>query len=140
MIVNAENALVGRLSVMVAKKLILGEEVAVVNVEKAVFSGEAAKVVEVYRKRRGMQNKANPEHSAKWPRRPDYLFKRIVGGMLPKKPSGEAALKRLKAYMGVPAELTEKAKSAETPKKKAAGLLCDSISLGEMCARLGWKQ
>lgn len=137
-ILNGENAIVGRLATITAKYLVKGEEVAVINIEKATISGDPDKVVEVYRKRRGIQNKANPEESTKWPRRPDFLFKRIIQGMLPKNTRGEKLLKNLKAHMGVPKELADKASKAEAPKKQANTLMSKSITLEEICKRLGW--
>ncbi|MGB9576976.1 MAG: 50S ribosomal protein L13 [Candidatus Micrarchaeia archaeon] len=135
MIFDAENAIMGRLAALVAKNLVKGEKVVVVNVEKAVISGEPKKVVEVYRKRREMTNKANPEHASKWPRRPDYLFKRVVQAMLPKTARGEKALKNFRAFMGVPPEFKEAVKT----KKDASKLSCKSITLEELCFKLGWK-
>ena len=116
-----------------------GEEVVVVNIEKTVISGNPKRIVEVYEGRRSIQNKSNPTHSPKWPRRPDYLFKRIMQGMVPKTRKGEIVLKKFQAHIGVPAEFAEKAKKAETTKKLASNLLCRSITLGEVCAQLGWK-
>ncbi|NYZ74905.1 50S ribosomal protein L13 [Candidatus Micrarchaeota archaeon] len=137
MIIDATDTVMGRLSTQVAKLLLKGQSVDVVNVEQTVLSGEPKKIVERYRKRRGMQNKGNPEHSAKWPRRPDYLFKRVVQGMLPKNRTGEIVLHNLTAHVGVPKELAEE--NAEKLKTKSASKLqCRQITLKELCQRLGW--
>ncbi len=84
-----------------------------------------------------MRMMANPEKSAKWPRKPDALLKKIVSGMLPKHSSrGASALKRMRAYIGVPKEL--EGKKAEVFKKTVANLNYKSISLEKMCVGLGW--
>lgn len=137
-ILNAENAIMGRLATIAAKYLVTGEQVAVINIEKAVISGNPEKIVEVYRKRRGIQNKANPEESTKWPRKPDLLFKRVMQGMLPKNTRGEKLLKQIKAYIGVPKEFADKVSKAEAPKKLATTLMSKSITLNQLCKDLGW--
>jgi len=134
-IIDATGAVVGRLSATVAKKILAGEEVIITNIEKAVFSGDPVKIAARYLDKRGIQNKSNPEHSPKWPRRADYLFKKIISGMLPKRSSrSAAALKRLRAYYGVPKEL--EGKPAEKHAKKLA---CRTLSMEELSARLGFK-
>lgn len=132
---DAQDAVVGRLCTQVAKKALAGEEVAVVNAEKAFLSGDPKGVYSEYQARRGIQQKANPEESAKWPRRPDYLFKRILKGMLPKKKArGAQALKRVKAYIGVPKEL----EAAKKEKYGVKSVSAKKITLQELCERLGW--
>ena len=107
-IVNADGAVLGRLGTTVAKMLLNGEKVAVINSEKAVITGNSKNIVERYKVRRNLQEKENPEHSPKWPRRPDFLVKRIVRGMLPyRKPSGKEAYKRLTVFIGVPEEFKD---------------------------------
>jgi len=137
MIIDATDTVLGRLATRVAKLLLKGETVDVVNVEKTVLSGDPKKIVERYHKRRGMQNKGNPEHSAKWPRRPDYLFKRVIQGMLPKNRTGEIVLHKLTAHVGTPKEFEgEKAEKLKT--KSASTLQCRQITLEQLARRLGW--
>ncbi len=132
---DADGAVVGRLCTYVAKKALAGEEVAVVNVEKAFLSGDPQRIYYDYKARRDIQQKANPEESTKWPRRPDYLFKRILKGMLPKhKARGADALKRVKAFIGVPKEL----EAAGKQKYGVKSVSVKKITLQELCARLGW--
>ncbi|MBI5228486.1 50S ribosomal protein L13 [Candidatus Micrarchaeota archaeon] len=134
---DGTNAIVGRLSAHLVKLLLKGEEAVVVNAEKLVISGDPKKTIEKYAKRRTIQNKASPEESAKWPRRPDLLFKRIVRGMLPKKTRrGKDALKKLRVYLGVPKECEGKAQQFT---KTSKNLECDFITVGELCKNLGWK-
>ncbi len=137
MIFDANGAIAGRLATIAAKTLLKGEDVVVINAEKAVISGDPAKVTQVYRARREMRMMANPEKSAKWPRRPDALLKKIVSGMLPKHSSrGAKALKKFRAYIGVPKEF--ESQKTEPLKKASSALSIKSISLEKLCAELGW--
>ncbi len=134
--IDAENAIVGRLSAFTAKKLLQGETMVIVNAEKAVFSGNPDNIVQVYSKRREMTDKSNPEHGAKWPRRPDLMLRRVIRGMLPKRNYRQKqALDKLRVYMGVPADVKE----AKPFRDTAAQLKSAAITVGEVCARLGWK-
>lgn len=134
MMIDATNAIVGRLAAVTAKAALEGQDVVLVNIEKAVISGDPEHVVAKYKGRRGMQNKANPDHSPKWPRRADYLFKRIVGGMVPKHSArGKAALSKIRAYVSVPEAAKGK---AQTFTHTADKLNCRFISLEELCTKL----
>ncbi len=135
MTIDATDAIVGRLGAYVAKKVAENESVIIVNAEKAVFSGKAEYVTSIYSRRRQMTDKANPEHGAKWPRRPDLLLKRIIRGMLPKRHARmKAAMANLRIYMGTP----EQIKDAKTFGNTAKDLARSHVSLEEVCERLGW--
>jgi len=136
-VINGEGLILGRLAAYTAKQLLLGEEVVIVNAEKTMISGKLEATVGKYKSRYEQIDKANPDHSPKWPRRPDMLFKRIVRGMLPwkRKPHGRVALKRLRVYMGVPKEF----ESAEgMPAISAANTRMKSWPLETVSRRLGW--
>ncbi len=137
-VIDAEDAVAGRLAAFAAKKTLAGEEVVIVNAEKAVVSGDPQKVFEKYWKRRQMRQKADPEKSPSqnWSRRPDKLLKRIARGMMPKhSPRTKQAMRRLMIYLGVPKEFEGTAQRFGATSKK---LLCDYARLQELCARLGW--
>lgn len=106
LVVDAENARIGRVSAFVAKKLLQGEEVHIINAEKAIISGNPVDTVEKYMHRRELKFKGNPERSPYWPNRPHFFVKRLVRGMLPrKKASGRDAHDRLRVHMGRPASV-----------------------------------
>ena len=73
---DAENKILGRLSSVVAKNLLSGKNVAVINAEKAVISGNKKVILAKYKTRLRLMEKENPEHSPYWPRRSDMLVKR----------------------------------------------------------------
>lgn len=135
-VIDADGAVAGRLAAAVAKELLNGESIVIVNSEKAVISGAPKNTFEKYYLRRSVKNKADPQKSPKWPRRPDYLLKKIIKGMLPKKKTGSDAEKRLKCLIGVPKEFEGK---AEKITKTSSELLTRFTSLGELCNKLGWK-
>ncbi len=133
---DATGSVLGRLASHCAKKALAGEDITIVNCEKAIISGSPKMVVSKYYNRRLMTQKGNPDHAAKWPRRPDLLFKRIVKGMLPKKRArGDIALKKVRTFMGVPKEF-EGSKMEQFGVKK---LSIASITLEQLCEELGWK-
>lgn len=135
-IYDAERQTIGRMGSVIAKQLIEGEAVAVVNVEKAVVSGSRKFTLENY----GVKIKRGDVHKGPFfPRTPDGIFRRTVRGMLPmKKPKGRNAYRRLRAYIGVPDEL--RAKAAEFKKLEVADasrLKSEGMTLGDLSAALG---
>ncbi len=134
-VIDANNLIFGRAATHIAKKLLQGEEVKVINAEKFVLVGEPKNIVEKYSKRRAVKHKRNPELSPKWPRVPYLLVKRMIRGMLPYRfPRGKAAFKRLRVYEGNPENLeaTTKLKNAEFDN------LSKHITIEELCVRLGY--
>jgi len=104
-IIDAENMIIGRIATVIAKKALLGEEVNVVNCEKAVMSGNKDFILnKVKAKReRGRSTKGPFIH-----RRPDMFVRRAIRGMLPYKQSkGKVAFERVMCYLGVPDEFKD---------------------------------
>jgi large subunit ribosomal protein L13 len=141
MIVNADGSAVGRLGTFVAKALLNGEKIEIINAEKAIISGRKGDIIKKYLVRRSLRQKANPEHSPKWPKRPDLLLKRIIRGMLPYDlAKGREAFKRLRVYIGVPKEVDERAKSEKVIEIESAKKEFKKyITLSELCKELGWR-
>jgi large subunit ribosomal protein L13 len=134
LIYDAENQILGRISSIIAKQLLKGEKVVVVNSEKAVLSGNPRYKIEHYLKkiRRG-----DPKHGPFFPKYPDAIFRRTVRGMLPwDKAKGKKAFKNLRVYIGVPEEFKnkkfERVKTADVKK-----LRCRYITLGDLSIALG---
>jgi ribosomal protein uL13 len=135
---DASGAVVGRLCAYAAKLSLSGANVRIANIEQAVFSGKKAYVVGKYAKRRHMTQKSNPEEAAKWPRRPDYFFKAVLRGMLPKRSStGKLAASRIMAYIGVPAglDISKALKIPDSDRRAPA-----TITILEVCRNLGWNK
>ncbi len=92
-----------------------------------------------YRVRLNLQEKENPEHSPYWPRRPDMLVRRIIRGMLPyhKKPSGKAAYKRLRVFVGMPKELNG-IKAIEVKTRTPKSMYVGYVYIDELSKLLGY--
>ena len=104
-VINADGLVLGRLCTHVAKRLRNGEELIVVNAERAIVSGNRPQLLEFYKHRRKRASSQYKMKGPHYPRTPDRILKRSVRGMLEyKKPSGRAAYKRLRVYIGVPKE------------------------------------
>lgn len=136
-IINIEGCVLGRVGARVAKMLLSGEEVVLVNVGSAVISGNPQATTAKYSARRSAKNKANPEHSPHWSRRPDLLVRRMLRGMLPYRTTrGRAAFKRLKVFTGQPVDF-EKAETIEGT--NASKLRTRFITINELCKNLGFR-
>ena len=136
-VVDAKDARIGRVGTFVAKKLLEGEEVNVINAEEAVISGNPQAIVEKYIARRQLQFKGNPEKSPYWPKVPDRFVKKLIRGMIPrKKASGRAAYKNLKVYIGRPVDLKGDSLRVEDAE---LGKLTKYIRIKRLCELLGYR-
>ena len=135
LIVDADGVVVGRMGSKVAKALLNGEEVIIVNAEKAIMTSDPKLIIEKFIHRRSLRNKQNPEKSPKWSKVPNLLLRRIIRGMLPrKKATGRDAFKRLKVYNGNP--LNKEATKLEGVYPKVAKKY---ITMAKLCQHLGWR-
>jgi len=130
-IYDAENQILGRLCSKIAKQLLEGEKIVVVNAEKAVISGNPKKIIEEYKRRR---ERGTPHHGPFVSRLPDEIFRRAVRGMLPwHKPRGRKAFRNLKVFIGIPENLKkekfEKIEEADASKLKTKHITLEEISL-----------
>ncbi len=111
---DASDQIVGRMASKVAKRLLKGDTIFIVNAEKAVISGSPKATFEFFRQR---TSRGDPYHGPFYPKLPDMMLKRSIRGMLPKTTRGREALERLKVFLSVPEDLKnkkfEKIKEAE---------------------------
>ena len=136
-VIDADGLILGRMSSLIAKRLLKGEFIALVNAEKAIISGrrkskvtEAKSFLEVGHLRWG------PIHY----RRPDRIARRTVRGMLPyKQPKGKAAYKRFRVFMGMPKDLKDQ-KTETLPAAQAKKLTCPYFTLAQFAKEIGWNQ
>ncbi len=139
-IVDGTNQIAGRLCSHVAKILINGSRVSIVNSENIMFSGSREMVIEEYRKFLEISSVTNPKFGPFHPRRPDTMITKMVRGMLPKnKPSGQTAFKRLRAYLGVPNELKSK-KTIQFDDAKIRKSAPYYTTLGDLGRTVGWHE
>lgn len=105
-VIDGSEHIMGRLATHIAKQLLDGEEVIVVNAENIVITGGREQILADYKQRRDRGVAGPNRFGPYYPRMPDRLFKRTVRGMVPfNQPRGRDAIKLLKVYMGVPKEL-----------------------------------
>lgn len=111
MIVDGKDSILGRMSTFVAKELLKGEKVSIVNAEKVLISGRKEATYEHYDAWRQSRNIANPLKGPFHHKSPEDVVAAAVKGMLPhKNERGRKAAHRLKVYRGMPAELAGKEK------------------------------
>lgn len=133
-VIDATGLVLGRAAAVLAKRLIQGEHLVVVNTEKAVVLGGRADVLERYRVAVARGSVRKGPH---YPRRPDRIFRRTVRGMLPfVHYKGREAWSRIQTYVGVPEEF--KAFPKETLEgAKARPSLRTPTTLGEISHHVG---
>ena len=135
MIIDAKDSIMGRVAAYAAKQALLGDEVIIINVEKAVISGSKETVVGKYKWR---DNLGEPFKGPFMPKIPMKFFKRVIRGMISyKKERGKLAYKRIKCYPGNPMNVKgitlEKAKLTKLKKGSyiTVGDLCSAIKGGQ---------
>ena len=139
-IVDASNCIAGRLCSHVSKLLLQGNRVAIINSERAMLSGNRYKTIEDYKKYLEVSSVTNPIHGPYHPRRPDRILTRMVRGMIPRrKPSGIAAFKRLRVYIGIPTEFQSSKKIKIFEDVKITKTESYYITIGDVAKQIGWK-
>jgi len=83
MIVDGKDQILGRIASVVAKKLLEGEQVVIVNAEEVVITGNRQYFFDLYEKRAQFKDNANPLRGSFFPKRSDRIVRRSVRGMLP---------------------------------------------------------
>ena len=102
-LINADGLIVGRLASLVARKLLEGDEITIINAEKAILTGSRTSTIEEYQT---TYVRGTKEKGPYFPKRSDAIIKRTIRGMLPYKTQrGKDAIARLSVYVGTPAEL-----------------------------------
>ena len=133
-IIDAKGLILGRMASNVAKRLLQGENVIIVNSEKAAISGKKHHIV---KDAKTFLEVGHPRKGPYHPRRPDKIVSRTIRGMLPRrKPKGLQAYKRLRVYLGFPMEF--ESKSVHTIIEASADKLKSSyITVGELAKEIG---
>lgn len=134
-IIDATDSIVGRLASLVAKMVIDGEQVVIVNAEKAVISGNPRTIISFYIQRihRGYHYKG-----PFFPKMPDRFIRRTIRGMLPyRSENGWKAFRRVKVYIGMPDKYKAKAENISSVKKTVR--IKKFILLKDLCTELGGK-
>ena len=139
-VVDATDHIAGRLSSNVAKLLLKGNRVSVVNCDKIMISGTRSNIIQEYREFLEINSINHWKHGPKHPRRPDTIMKKMIRGMLPnEKPSGKEAHKRLRTYIGSPKEVKslKKIKFEKAMIRKSSANYTTMADLGRT---IGWTE
>ena len=130
MIVDASGAILGRLSSKIAKELLKGENITVINSEKVIITGNSEAIIERFAVKR---ERGDPNKGTFYPRQPDKILKRVVRGMIPyKKEKGRRALSKLKVFIGNPDNL-----KGEKISKTEEDIKCKYMTIKDLCNKMG---
>lgn len=135
-VVDGSGHILGRLASKVAKLLLEGNRVVIVNAEKILLSGSRKSTLNEFLSKLEIKSRVNPEYGPYHPRRPENIVSRTVRGMLPmRKSKGALAYDRLKVFTGIPKEYekVEKVTFSEALAKKPISFY---ISVGEVSQHL----
>ncbi len=100
LIYDGEGTIFGRLASVVAKNLLKGNSVELINCEEIIVSGDKKLFVAKILAKREM-GAGSSLKGPKYPRVADRLVKRMIRGMLPRdRMKGQDAFRRLKCYVG----------------------------------------
>lgn len=136
-VIDAKNLILGRMASNVAKRLLNGEEIKIINAERAIVSGRKDATFERYKR---YVERGSREFGPHFPRRPEHIISRTIRGMIPhKKTTGREAYNRLRVYIGTPPELGKE--PAATIENASITRLSTSnyTVLGDLSKRLGSK-
>ena len=134
-VIDAKGLILGRMASTIAKRLLQGENIIIMNAEKAVISGKRlSRIKEAKKKLEIGHPKKGPFHR----RRPEEIVRRTIKGMLPRrKPKGQQAYRRLRVFVDVPQEL--KVTETQTiPDAESEKLKCPYITVGKLAKEIGW--
>ena len=138
-VVDASGLILGRLASVVAKQLLTGEHVVILNAEKALISGRRNSIINEYKQRLKRRTLGSKKKSPKHPRRPDGIVRRTVRGMLPwDKPRGHAAYRRLSVFIGVPVDYKD-ITPRNMPESRKSLTKIGALTVGEVAKNIGWK-
>ena len=142
--IDATDKILGRLASQVAKRLLLGENIIIINAQNAIISGAKDNIHEKFLARLNVHTATNPKRGPFWDRRPDTLMRRVIRKMLPrKKLRGKLALKRIHVYIKDIPERFEKRYQKIVPDdisncdKTRLSYYKKYITLEDLCVRIG---
>ena len=140
-VVDATDHIAGRLASNVAKLLMQGNRVSIVNCEKIMMSGTRSNQIKEYREFLEINSIINYKHGPVHYRRPDTVIAKMIRQMLPydRKPSGKEAHQRLRTYIGSP-QVIKSIEKIQFEKAKIRKTASNYTQLGELCRVIGWTE
>lgn len=109
-IIDGKNAVLGRLASYAAKEALKGEDIAIVNCEQIIITGNKQDIKEGLEEKR--KRVGSTQKGPKVSRTSEKIVKRVIRGMLPnyRVGRGRIAFKRIRCYEGVPKDIGEQKK------------------------------
>jgi large subunit ribosomal protein L13 len=136
-VIDASGLVLGRLASHVAKGILIGEDIVIINAEKAIITGNKENILNEFQTRLGTKTWGSQKKAPKHPRRPDTYLRRVVRGMLPwKKPRGKKAYSKLKVYIGIPEKYKEVMTTTFSDANKN---IRPYMTVGELLQIYGWQ-
>jgi len=135
-IIDANNLVLGRMGSIVAKRLLLGEEIKIINCKDVIMLGKKKFLVKKYKdKFSNKVVKQGPYYS----RSPAEIVRRSLRNMLPYKNSrGVEAYSRLKCYNSLPSILANSKKNSVENAKMNPQSVFYYTKVGELSEALGF--
>ena len=137
-VIDADGLILGRMASVIAKRLLEGERIDIVNAENIVVSGRRLQIIKArkeFLELGGRQDKG-PFHY----RKPNAIVRKTIRGMLPRrKARGRDAFGRLKVHIGVPRQLRDSERES-IPDAHLQRLRGRYITVGEIAKNIGWKE
>jgi len=136
-VIDAKNLILGRMASIVAQRLLNGEQINIINAEKAIISGRRDTTFDRYQK---YVARGSVEFGPHFPRRPEQIVARTIRGMIPhKKTTGREAYNRLRVYIGIPSELSKEQASTIENASITRLSTANYTVLGDLSKKLGSK-
>lgn len=126
-IIDGRGAVMGRLASFVAKELLKGEEIRIVNCEKVIITGNRKNIKEEFEESK--TKIGSGQKGPKVSKSPHMIVKRCIRGMLPnfRKGRGKILFGRVKCYSGVPKEFEDVKKIVGGKDVKARSIMVGEI-------------
>ena len=147
LLIDASNKILGRFCSQIAKMVLLGENVVIINAKDAIISGKKGNIHEHYLAKLNISTATNPTRGPFWKRRPDTFMRRVIKQMLPrKKRRGKEALRRVHVYISdIPERFKKRYQKlipSEIPNcdKTRLSYYSRYITLENLCERIGWNK
>lgn len=126
-IIDGKGSMMGRVASYSAKEALKGEQIAIINCEKLVISGNKEFIkenFEISARRHGTSQKGPIIRKT-----PEKMVKRVIRGMLPNHRwgRGKEALGKIKCYVGIPKEFEGKKVFSLIRKSKGKGILVGEL-------------
>jgi large subunit ribosomal protein L13 len=136
-VIDAKEAIVGRLGTLVAKLARMGNEVILVNCEEAVISGGRRAVIAENVK---TVHRGSTEWGPHPQSRPDRFVRRMFRNMMNyKSPGGKKDYERVRTFIGVPEEYAKEINKDYKFKKSSDLVKNKYVKVSDICKQIGGK-